>query len=132
MRGTARSLSGAASGRLCLRQARLLVDAEEVPGWVEERRQDLTPGRSRRKHDVAPAGSDRGGGGGCIGNHDVGQDAGLGIRCPVENPGATDLSGGVVEGRTVGIAKPNVPAEDTLVESSRLADVESRDLQIAE
>src|ERR1700681_36507 len=122
MRGTARSSSVTASGRLCLRQARLLVDAEEVPGRIEERRQDLAPVCSRRKHDVASGGHDRTGGGGGIGNHDVGQDPGLGIWCPVENPGATDLTGRVIEGRTVGIAKSNVPAEDALVESGRLAD----------
>src|SRR5579863_10441001 len=127
MHGTVRSSCRDTGARFSLRQAGLLIDAEEIACWIEERRQDFSPVLARRQHDVSTGGDHRLNDGSSVGDHDVRQDAGLGIRRPVKYPSTTDLAGRVVEGWTVGLTKPDVPAEHAFIEAGRLVDVTGGD-----
>jgi hypothetical protein len=113
-------------------EARVLVDPEEVAGRVEKRREDFGPVLACREDDRATFCNDGLRGGGGVGDHDVGKDAGVGIGCPVADPCATDLSGRVVERGPVRVARSDVPAEGALVKGGGLVDIEGRDLEVAD
>src|SRR5438876_5292158 len=109
-----------------------LVQADHVPGRIPEPRRDLLRVPADRLHERPAMRDDVLDGRGDALHHDVDHEARSAGGWPAEYPGPADRAHRVVERRRAVAALANPPAEDLLVEFGGLADVERRDLDVAD
>jgi hypothetical protein len=119
-------LSGGTPGAISV--AGLLVEAEDVPGWIPEPRGDLWCVDADRLDDLAAVGEDCFDRRGNAVDHDVDQQTWLGRRRSTVHPSSAHLTRTVVESGVSITPLSDLPAEDCLVESRGASDVDRRNL----
>src|SRR2546430_6322601 len=105
------------------RPIRLLIEANHVAGRISKPRGNLWRVGADRLDDFAAACDDGFHRCGHAVDHDVYEESGLGRRRPTGDPGATDLSDGIVEREVTVTAPANIPAENPTIELRRPPDV---------
>src|ERR1700730_4480684 len=110
----------------------LLVKPDHISRRVAEPRSDLGRVSADGLDDLALVGDDHVKSGRDTVDHDVKQKTGRCCGWTANNPGATSLSGGIVECNAAITPFPNVPTKDLLVEVGRARSVRGGHLDVTD